>query len=103
MHFLFLLFHEHNQACRAVTPMFYHLANKNQDVVFLDVPATTANANLHQGLGVPSLPYAHIYDPKQGLVEELRLTRQFMPDFEQKLQACVESNSSSNNGHNSDL
>lgn len=65
--------------------MFYRLANQHKDIIFLDIPVTNHNVNLHQGLGVPSLPYAHIYDPKHGLVEEVRLTKQLIPEFTQKL------------------
>jgi hypothetical protein len=55
------------------------------DVKFVDVPVTNDNANLHQGLGVPSLPFGHIYHPSAGLVEELKLTRKFFPVYEQSL------------------
>jgi hypothetical protein len=61
------------------------MATKYPDVVFVDVPVTNDNANLHQGLGVPSLPFGHIYHPSAGLVEELKLTRKFFPDYEQSL------------------
>lgn len=54
-------------------------------MVFVDVPVTNHNANLHQGLGVPSLPFGHIYDPVAGLVEELKLTRKHLSVFEQSL------------------
>jgi hypothetical protein len=65
--------------------MYYHMATKYPDVVFVDVPVTNDNANLHQGLGVPSVPFGHIYHPSAGLVEELKLTRKFFPDYEQSL------------------
>ena len=38
---------------------------------------TNENANLHQGLDVPSLPYGHIYHPQAGLVEELKISRKY--------------------------
>ena len=38
---------------------------------------TNENANLHQGLEVPSLPYGHIYHPTSGLVEELKISRKY--------------------------
>ena len=38
---------------------------------------TNENANLHQGLEVPSLPYGHIYHPRSGLVEELKISRKY--------------------------
>ena len=38
---------------------------------------TNDNANLHQGLEVPSLPYGHIYHPISGLVEEMKISRKY--------------------------
>lgn len=64
----------------------------NPDVVFVDVPVTQANAALHQGLGVPSLPYGHIYHPQSGLVEEMKLTRKDIPEFREKLKSYTEGN-----------
>jgi thiol-disulfide isomerase/thioredoxin len=77
------------KACKAVQPLFYHMANTFPNVVFVDVPVTSKNTNLHQGLGVPSLPYGHIYHPTGGLVEELRLTRRCIPKTALKLQHYV--------------
>lgn len=73
-----------------MAPSFYHLALKNPDTLFVDVPVKEGNANLHQGLGVPSLPYGHIYDPVNGLVEELRITKKLMPEFRDKLQGYIQ-------------
>jgi hypothetical protein len=61
------------------------MATLYPDVKFVDVPVTNDNANLHQGLGVPSLPFGHIYHPSAGLVEELKLTRKFFPEYETSL------------------
>lgn len=47
----------------------------------MDVPVTPENANLHQGLGVPSLPFGHIYHPTGGLVEELKIAKKNFPKF----------------------
>lgn len=77
------------KACKAVEPLFYHLANKFPNVVFVDVPVTDKNANLHQGLGVKSLPFGHIYHPSAGLVEELRMTRKCIQSYSIKLQSYV--------------
>lgn len=78
------------RACMAVAPHFYKLAQRNPQVSFVEVPVTDANAVLHQGLGVPSLPYAHIYHPQSGLVEEMKLTRNEIPAFREKLRQYVE-------------
>jgi thiol-disulfide isomerase/thioredoxin len=77
------------RACKAVAPLFYHMANTFPNVKFVDVPVTDRNTNLHQGLGVPSLPFGHVYHPKGGLVEELRITRPFISQFATKLQTYV--------------
>lgn len=52
------------------------------DVKFVEVPVQENNVNLHQGLGVPSLPYAHIYSPTAGLVEELRMVKGQFKNFQ---------------------
>ena len=77
------------KACKAVEPLFYHMANKFSNVVFVDVPVTNQNTDLHQGLAVSSLPFGHIYHPTGGLVEEVRLTRKFASHFARKLQSYV--------------
>ena len=80
------------RACMAVAPHFYRIAKMNPNVVFVDVPVTQANAALHQGLEVPSLPYGHIYHPQSGLVEEMKLTRKDIPEFREKLKRYSEGN-----------
>jgi thiol-disulfide isomerase/thioredoxin len=77
------------KACKAVQPLFYHMANKFPNIKFVDVPVTDKNANLHQGLGVPSLPFGHIYHPTGGLVEEQSMNRKSIPYFALKLQSYV--------------
>ncbi len=69
------------QACRAIQGPFYRLARAYPDVIFVEVPVSEKNAALHQGLGVPSLPFAHIYHPEGGLCEELRISRKFFPQL----------------------
>ena len=59
-------------------------------MVFVDVPVTPRNAALHQGLGVSSLPFAHIYHPQGGLVEELKLTRKHISTFKDKLDGYLQ-------------
>lgn len=67
------------QACKAVQPSFYRMASLYPQITFLDVPVTNENANLHQGLEVPSLPFGHIYYPDAGLVEELKISKKHFP------------------------
>lgn len=65
------------------------MANSRPDVLFIEVPVSDTNANLHQGLQVPSLPYGHIYHPSGGLVEEDRIARKFFPQFAHKVLSYV--------------
>mmetsp|Transcript_28094 Transcript_28094/g.56956 ORF Transcript_28094/g.56956 Transcript_28094/m.56956 type:complete len:267 (+) Transcript_28094:1603-2403(+) len=72
------------QSCKKIAPAYYKLAKLNPDVTFLDVPTTEENINLHQGLGVPSIPYSFIYY-KGVLVEEVKLSRKRFPAFAAKV------------------
>jgi len=75
------------KACKATTPYYYSLANRHNEstksknsICFVDVPITDKNVDLHQGLGIPSIPYGHIYIPdnkEEGglLVEEFRMMK----------------------------
>lgn len=65
------------KACKAIQPAYYRMASLYPQIIFLEVPVTNENANLHQGLDVPSLPYGHIYHPQAGLVEELKISRKY--------------------------
>ena len=58
-----------------MVPYFYRLARKRTDILFLGVPITNKNIDLHQGLGVPSAPFGHIYHPDAGFVEELPICK----------------------------
>ena len=89
----------HLQACKAIRPLFYRLAHENSNVLFVEVPVTETNANLHQGLGIPSLPYGHIYSPDGGLVEELKITRPHFPKFAHKLSSYIKGSCELVNGH----
>ena len=66
-----------HQACKAIQPSYYRMASIYPHIIFLEVPVTNENANLHQGLEVPSLPYGHIYYPNAGLVEELKISKKY--------------------------
>jgi len=63
------------KACKAIKPKFYQLAQLHPEVSFVEVPVTEENADLHQGLGIPTLPFGHIYHPDAGLVEEMKIGR----------------------------
>lgn len=65
------------KACKAIRPAYHRMASLYPNIVFLDVPVTNDNANLHQGLAVPSLPYGHVYHPDAGLVEETKMSKRY--------------------------
>lgn len=78
------------KACRAVQSPFYKLAKEYNDTVkFVEVPLTKSNGFLHDGLGVPSLPYAHIYHPQAGLVEERSINKKIFGEFKDVLKTYV--------------
>ena len=63
------------------------LAKKySSDIHFVQVAITDDNINLHQGLGVPSIPFVHLYYPNGGgLVEERKFTRKELKSFQRIL------------------
>lgn len=101
------------RACQAIQQRYYRLAQQYEqrmqllppspreeettyspsplDVVvrFMECPVTKDNAILHQGLGVPSLPYGHIYHSQVGLVEEMKLNKNVFTNFESILASYV--------------
>lgn len=74
------------KACRAVLPGIRTLAKRHPDVQFVQVPVLAENANLHQGLDVPSVPFLHLYVPDDPrLVEEKKMTRKRLSAFQRLL------------------
>ena len=65
------------RSCRASEPQFHKLIHDfdPHGVKFVQVPLKKENAFLHEGLGVPSVPFAHIYHPEGGLVEEMKMNK----------------------------
>lgn len=69
------------KACKAIQQPFRKLCRDYPAVKFVEVPLTKENAFLHEGLGIPSLPYGHIYHPQAGLVEEHKIKKKEFADF----------------------
>lgn len=79
------------RACKAVKPLFQQLAKEySPSVKFVEVPLTKHNAFLHEGLGVPSLPFAHIYHPDVGLVEEMSMNKRTFGEFRHSLETYID-------------
>mmetsp|Transcript_2047 Transcript_2047/g.3367 ORF Transcript_2047/g.3367 Transcript_2047/m.3367 type:complete len:227 (-) Transcript_2047:112-792(-) len=68
--------------CHAIRPSFDKVASSKPEVIFVDVPVTNTNVELHQGLKVTSVPFAHIYCPDKGLVVEEKISRSRFSEFE---------------------
>lgn len=77
------------KACKAVKPLYNKLAQKYTQVKFISVPMTKDNSSGLASLGVSKFPFGHIYDPKEGLVDEVGLLRKLIPSFEESLRSYV--------------
>jgi thiol-disulfide isomerase/thioredoxin len=80
------------KSCRASEPHFLKLVSKysTQTVKFVQVPLTQETGYLQNALGVPSVPFAHIYYPGAGLVEEMKLSKPHMQQFDDILNTYVQ-------------
>jgi len=75
------------RSCKGVSKGVQALSREyRNDIKFVQVPVLNENAALHQGLGVKSVPFVHVYHPSVGLVEERKLTRKYLPGFHKLLQ-----------------
>jgi thiol-disulfide isomerase/thioredoxin len=63
------------KACKSLRPAIWALAKQHPNFKFIEIPVLDENANLHQGLEVPSVPYFHLYLPEMQLAEEEKLNR----------------------------
>lgn len=74
------------RSCKGVSKGVQALSREYQtDIKFVQVPVLSENAILHQGLGVKSVPFVHLYHPSLGLMEERKLTRKHLPGFHKLL------------------
>lgn len=79
------------RSCKATKPHFNKLVRSYSDdsVKFVEVPLTKETAYLQQGLDVPSVPFAHIYHPEAGLVEEMKVSKPHFSEFRKILNSYV--------------
>jgi len=70
------------KSCKAISSLFRRLARRHPDVTFIEVPVQLENADLHQGLNITAVPFAHIYYPSAGLVEEKMISNSHWSEFE---------------------
>jgi len=78
------------RSCKAIEASFRRLPKDFPNVKFVEVPVTKDNAYLHKGLGIPSLPFGHIYDPSAGLVEERKINKNEFAEFKEVLRTYVQ-------------
>lgn len=79
------------RACKRMKPEFYKLARDlSEEIKFVEVPFTEETAFLCEGLGVPTVPYGHIYHPHAGLVEEQSVSKKNFKKFKLKLKSYIE-------------
>lgn len=79
------------KSCKSAHPHFKKMASQHSssDVKFVEVPLTKDTAYIHEGLGVTSIPYGHIYHPDVGLVEEKKINRKVFKEFRESLDTYV--------------
>ncbi|KAL3799804.1 hypothetical protein HJC23_010454 [Cyclotella cryptica] len=78
------------KSCKASEPLFRKLVREySPSVKFVEVPLTKETAYLHEGLGVPSVPYAHVYHPQGGLVEERKINKKVFGEFREVVECYV--------------
>jgi len=92
------------KACKAIERSYHRLPLEfPSSVKFVEVPLTKENAYLHKGLGIPSLPFAHVYynddhienngsgktSPCR-LVDELKINKRKFSDFKRIIRSYVD-------------
>ena len=85
------------KSCQASAPLFYKLAYDYathssalaRNVKFIEVPLTKQTKLLHEALGIPSLPFSHIYHPLAGLCEERAVSKKHIAEVEGILRCYV--------------
>ena len=79
------------KSCKSAFPLFRQMASdyRGRSVKFVEVPLTRETAYIHEGLGVPSVPFGHIYHPDAGLVEEGKINRRDFGEFRSALDCYV--------------
>lgn len=92
------------KACKAIESNYHRLPQEfPSSVKFVEVPLTKENAYLHKGLGVPSLPFAHVYYNDDHidnngtgeklsscrLVEELKIKKNKFSEFKRVIKSYI--------------
>lgn len=88
------------RSCKASEPLFRNVVSQysspvvtedgegaQRAVKFVTVQLTKDTAYLQEGLGVPSIPYVHVYHPEGGLVEEMKFSKRYYAEFTRVLES----------------
>ncbi|GMI61074.1 hypothetical protein ScalyP_jg3764 [Parmales sp. scaly parma] len=71
------------RSCKAIEQRFISLSNLYPNVIFVQVEMNDKTRSfVIQGLGIETLPFAHIVHPEAGLVEELRISKSRFKNLE---------------------
>lgn len=93
------------KACKVIESSYHRLPQEfPSGVKFVEVPLTKENAYMHKGLGIPSLPFAHVYynedyvDNKENdetsssscrLVDELKINKNQFSELKRVIRSYV--------------
>jgi len=71
--------------------MYYKLTRDlgADNIKFVDCPMTSVNTELHKVMGIKAIPFAHIYHPSVGLVEERSVSRKYIQNFEKVIKSYL--------------
>lgn len=82
------------RTCARLKPKMNALAaslRQVENVKLVQIPLLDKeSAALFQGLGVEAFPFAHVYHPDAGLVEEVKLNRKLWNEFQKTLREYLE-------------
>jgi len=92
------------RSCKASKPQFNKVVTQfvPSNVKFVELPLTKETQYLHEGLGVPSVPFVHIYHPEAGLVEEMKMSKPHFAKFVNTLKTYVDGSCDIVNDDNDD-
>lgn len=74
-----------------MTPSYFKLAQEidESNVKFVDCPMSSMSSEVHKELGIRTIPFAHVYHPEAGLVEQRRVPRKQLRNLEKVVQSYI--------------
>jgi thiol-disulfide isomerase/thioredoxin len=92
-------------ACKRAAPSFHRMVrkfvtssstapfnnnNNNNNIQWVDVAVSKHNVDLQKHVGLKSIPSAFLYHPHAGLVEQLSINKNKLPQFQETLETYLE-------------